>query len=200
MERAWAWRSASELPDGSGEISPCRAPRRQARFSLCPFPRRVASEIEDSRRPEERRNHLRSLRPAPLPPRLHARILLADDNLANQKLISLRLSQAGAEVVTAGNGEEALDRATEAALEGRPFDAVIMDMQMPVLDGYEAVRQLRARGFTKPILAVTAFAMSEDREECIRLGCDDFISKPIEWDRFMAKLTRLLRMSRPKLE
>ena len=95
-------------------------------------------------------------------------------------------------MVTVGNGKEALDRTDEAALEGHPFDAVIMDMQMPVLDGYEAVRQLRHRGFAEPILAVTAFAMSEDREECIGLGCDDFVSKPIEWDRFMAKLTRLL--------
>ncbi len=69
---------------------------------------------------------------------------------------------------------------------------MIMDMQMPVLDGYEAVRQLRSGGFSQPILAVTAYAMSEDREECLGLGCDDFISKPIEWDRFMAKLSRLL--------
>ncbi len=128
----------------------------------------------------------------PLPARLHARILLADDNQANQKLISLRLCQAGAEVVTADNGKEALDRTSEAAMEGRPFDAVIMDMQMPVLDGYEAVRQLRARGFTEPILAVTAYAMSGDREECIGVGCDDHLSKPIQWDRFLAKLTRLL--------
>jgi CheY-like chemotaxis protein len=67
-----------------------------------------------------------------------------------------------------------------------------MDMQMPVLDGYEAVRQLRAGGFKAPIVAVTAFAMSEDREECLRLGCDDFVSKPIEWDRFFAKLVGLL--------
>ena len=65
-------------------------------------------------------------------------------------------------------------------------------MQMPVVDGYDAVRQLRARGFTKPIIAVTAYAMTEDRDECLALGCDEFVSKPIEWDRFLAKLTRLL--------
>ena len=63
---------------------------------------------------------------------------------------------------------------------------------MPVLDGYEAVRQLRAGGFTSPILAVTAYAMSKDRDECLRLGCDDHISKPIEWDRFFRKLIQLL--------
>jgi two-component system CheB/CheR fusion protein len=123
---------------------------------------------------------------------LRARILLAEDNQANQKLISLRLSQAGADVVTVGNGKEALESTSEAAIEGNPFDAVIMDMQMPVLDGYEAVRQLRDRGFKKPILAVTAYATPGDRDECIGLGCDDFISKPIQWDRFMAKLARLL--------
>jgi PAS domain S-box-containing protein len=125
-------------------------------------------------------------------PRLDARILVTDDNEAIQQLMGVHLSRAGAEVVTALNGKEALDRAREAGEQGRPFDAVIMDMQMPVLDGYEAVRRLRAGGFSAPIVAVTAYAMSEDREECLRLGCDDFISKPIEWDRFFAKLTRLL--------
>jgi PAS domain S-box-containing protein len=174
-----------------GDITVQSAPASGSTFTLS-IPAARAKEIEDSRRPEESPEPP-ALAPArPLPPRLHARILLAEDNQANQKLISLRLSQAGADVVTAGNGKEAVDRTNEAALEGRPFDAVIMDMQMPVLDGYEAVRQLRARGFTEPILAVTAFAMSKDREECISLGCDDFISKPIEWDRFMAKLSRLL--------
>ncbi len=126
------------------------------------------------------------------PRRLDARILVADDNEANQQIIGLRLIQAGAEVVTALNGQEALDRVRDAREAGRPFDAVIMDMQMPVLDGYEAVRRLRAGGFTAPIVAVTAYAMSEDREECLRLGCDDFVSKPIEWDRFFSKLTRLM--------
>jgi len=118
--------------------------------------------------------------------------LLAEDHDANRQLITLRLNSIGAEVVPARNGKEALDLIGDAAEQGRPFDAVIMDMEMPVLDGYEAVRQLRAGGFTSPILAVTAYAMSKDREECLRLGCDDHISKPIEWDRFFRKLIQLL--------
>ena len=174
-----------------GDITVQSAPARGSTFTLSIAAPR-AQEIVARRRPDELPEPPAGAAARPLRPQLHARILLADDNQANQKLISLRLSQAGAEVVTAGNGKEALDRTSEASLEGRPFDAVIMDMHMPVLDGYDAVRQLRARGFTEPILAVTAYAMSEDREECIGLGCDDFISKPIEWDRFMAKLTRLL--------
>jgi PAS domain S-box-containing protein len=144
-------------------------------------------------RPEEETPAAPPLAAAPSPPpRLEARILVTDDNEANQELIGLRLIRAGAEVVTAFNGKDALDRAREAVEEGRPFDAVIMDMQMPVLDGYEAVRRLRAGGFTAPIIAVTAYAMGEDRDECLALGCDDFVSKPIEWDRLLAKLTRLL--------
>jgi CheY-like chemotaxis protein len=125
--------------------------------------------------------------------RLDARILVADDNEANRQLISLRLRRAGAEVEMASDGKEALDKTRESLEQGRPFDAIIMDMQMPVLDGYEAVRELRARGFTRPIVAVTAYAMSADREECLQLGCDEFVSKPIEWERFLSILERLLR-------
>jgi CheY-like chemotaxis protein len=125
-------------------------------------------------------------------PRLHARILLAEDHDANRQVITLRLNSIGAEVVPARNGKEALEQVRDAAEQGRPFDAVIMDMEMPVLDGYEAVRQLRAGGFTSPILAVTAYAMSKDREECLRLGCDEHISKPIEWDHFFRMLIQLL--------
>ncbi len=172
-----------------GDVAVQSTPGSGSVFTLS-IPAAGAEGIEDGGQHEES-PELAAAPRASSPP-LRARILLADDNPANQKLISLRLCQAGAEVVTAGNGKEALDRTSEAAREGRPFDAVIMDMQMPVLDGYEAVRQLRARGFTEPILAVTAYAMSEDREECIGAGCDDHLSKPIEWDRFLSKLARLL--------
>jgi CheY-like chemotaxis protein len=174
-----------------GDISVQSAPESGSTFTLT-IAAPPAKEVEGPSRPEESLTQSGFTGARPVSGRLRARILLAEDNLANQRLISLRLRELGAEVVTAGDGREALDRTNEAAATGRPFDAVIMDMQMPVLDGYEAVRQLRARGFSQPILAVTAYAMTEDREECLGLGCDDFISKPIEWDRFTAKLSRLL--------
>jgi CheY-like chemotaxis protein len=156
------------------------------------IPASVSDQPVESRQAEGVPEPLPVTASASRPPRLHARILVTDDNEAIQQLMGIHLTRAGAEVVTALNGKEALDRAREAGEQGRPFDAVIMDMQMPVLDGYEAVRRLRADGFSAPIVAVTAYAMSEDREECLRLGCDDFVSKPIEWDRLFAKLTRLL--------
>jgi PAS domain S-box-containing protein len=173
-----------------GDITVQSTPAKGSIFTVS-IPAAPAKKIENLRVPEKS-PETPSSAPADLLARLHPRILLAEDNEATLKLISLRLRQAGAEVVTAENGMEALDRTNDASREDHPFDLVIIDMQMPVLDGYDAVRQLRAGGFTKPILACTAFAMSEDRDECIGLGCDDFISKPIQWDRLMAKLTRLL--------
>ena len=122
----------------------------------------------------------------------NARILVADDNEANRHLMSLRLRKHGAEVVLAADGKEALDHVRESHEQNLEIDAVVMDMQMPVLDGYDAVRELRGGGFTKPIIAVTAYAMSEDREECLAIGCDEFVSKPIEWERFLSKLAKLV--------
>jgi CheY-like chemotaxis protein len=174
-----------------GDITVQSAPRVGSTFTLT-IPTGLPKEIEISRQPGGSQRPA-AFAPARSPsPRLHGRILVADDNEANRRLISLHLHRAGADVVTAGDGQEALDRTNEAIDEHRPFDAIVMDMQMPVIDGYDAVRELRARGFAKPIIAVTAYAMSEDRDECLRLGCDEFVSKPIEWDRFLAKLTRLL--------
>jgi PAS domain S-box-containing protein len=129
--------------------------------------------------------------PAPPGP-AGARIVLAEDHDANRQVIRTRLARAGCEVIEARNGKEVLERIREAADQGKAISAVIMDMEMPVLDGYEAVRQLRDGGFTFPILAVTAFAMDQDREECLRLGCDEYISKPVDWDLFFGKLRRLL--------
>ncbi len=113
------------------------------------------------------------------------RILLAEDGLDNQRLIGFHLKRAGALVTIAENGLLANQLLCEGGdinqplLEPPPFDLVISDMQMPVMDGYEAVAILRAKGFRRPILALTAHAMERDREKCIALGCDAHLTKPI---------------------
>ncbi len=174
-----------------GEITVRSAPKVGTTFTLAipaDLPEDVAQIQEPGRLPG-----LLSFESAPLHSRqLRGRILLAEDNDANRHLIGLRLNRAGAEVVAVRNGKEALDWVRDKAEQGQTIDAVVMDMDMPVIDGYEAVRRLRASGFTSPILAVTAYARSEDREECLGMGCDDYVSKPIEWDRFFRKLTELL--------
>ncbi len=111
------------------------------------------------------------------------RILLVEDNESIRRLLALLLRQAGVEVVAASNGRQAVDLALAARGDGPPFDWVLMDMQMPVLDGYEATSQLRALGYDGPIIALTAYAIAEHRDECLRFGCNDHVSKPVDWPR-----------------
>jgi Amt family ammonium transporter len=107
------------------------------------------------------------------------RILLVEDGEDNRKLIALTLRKCGFEVSFAENGQVGLELALEARATGEPFDLILMDMQMPVMDGYEATRQLRAASYHRPIIALTAHAMKGDRHRCLEAGCTDFATKPI---------------------
>jgi signal transduction histidine kinase/CheY-like chemotaxis protein len=112
-------------------------------------------------------------------PDLRGRVLLADDGVDNQRLLSAYLKQAGLVAEIANNGQEALERAL-----GGDFDLVLMDIQMPVMDGVEATRLLRAAGYARPILALTANVMKSDVARYREAGCDDVLAKPVNREAF----------------
>jgi signal transduction histidine kinase/ActR/RegA family two-component response regulator/HPt (histidine-containing phosphotransfer) domain-containing protein len=109
------------------------------------------------------------------------RILLVEDGETNRELITLVLTSAGAHVVCAENGQRGVD----LALAGS-YDLILMDMQMPVMDGYTATRELRKRNSTLPIIAMTAHAMRGDQEKCLEAGCSGYMTKPIRIDELLA--------------
>ncbi len=115
----------------------------------------------------------------PTPQTLSGRILLAEDGLDNQLLIATILKRQGLDVDVAKDGIEANDMAIRALNEKQPYDLILMDMQMPRLDGYGATAKLRHKGYSGPVVALTAHAMSGERERCLKVGCNDYLTKPI---------------------
>ncbi len=121
---------------------------------------------------------------------LHCRVLVVDDRREMRHLAQHMLEEAGAEVVCAVDGAKALDEVEAARGSGRHFDAIVLDMQMPVLDGYAAARELRRRGYEGPVIALTANAMKEDERKCLECGCDDYLSKPLERETLVNTVAR----------
>jgi CheY-like chemotaxis protein len=117
------------------------------------------------------------------------KVLLVEDNEMNRDMLSRRLIRRGFQVVFAMDGQQGIDLAHSE----RP-DIILMDMSLPVIDGWEATRRLKADDATRsvPVIGLTAHAMSGDREKAIEAGCDDYDTKPVELDRLIGKIERLL--------
>ncbi len=120
---------------------------------------------------------------------LCGKILLAEDGKDNQRLIATLLRQAGAEVVVVENGRLAVEKALAES-----FDVVLMDMQMPVMDGYEAMRTLRQQGYPQPIIALTAHALAGDHDRCLSAGATDYLPKPIDRAVLIGTVARHLKV------
>lgn len=118
-----------------------------------------------------------------------AKVLLVEDNEMNRDMLSRRLVRRGFEVIFAIDGQQGVDLA-----KSESPDIILMDMSLPVIDGWEATRRVKADNVTKgvPVIGLTAHAMSGDREKAIEAGCDDYDTKPVELERLIGKMEKLL--------
>ncbi len=118
------------------------------------------------------------------------KILLVEDNEMNRDMLSRRLVRNGFEIVMAVNGQEGLDLASSESP-----DLILLDMSLPIIDGWEAARRLKADAATAkiPVIALTAHAMVQDKQKALAAGCDDFDTKPVELPRLLEKINSLLQ-------
>ncbi len=118
-----------------------------------------------------------------------AKILLVEDNEMNRDMLSRRLVRRGHEVVVGEDGQKGVELASSETP-----DIILMDMSLPVIDGWEATRQIKAGAATAaiPVIALTAHAMASDRDKALAAGCDDYDTKPVELDRLLGKIAALL--------
>lgn len=120
-----------------------------------------------------------------------AKILLVEDNEMNRDMLSRRLERRGYQVVMAFDGEQGV-----AMAQAEKPDLILMDMSLPIIDGWEATRRVKANEATRhiPIIALTAHAMSDDREKAMQAGCDEYDTKPIDLERLLTKIQSFLPM------
>ena len=128
--------------------------------------------------------------------KLNCNILLAEDGPDNQRLISFVLQKAGATVTIVENGKLAVNKAVASIRNNSPFDLILMDMQMPKMDGYQATARLRSLGVEIPIIALTANAMEGDREKCLSVGCNYYATKPIDRIDLIKTISRAINQNR----
>lgn len=163
-----------------GDISVTSTPGRGSTFRLTIDPGDL-SNVPTMDSPQPAAGPAPPSLPPPIPRSLtDLRLLLAEDGPDNQRLIKHVLTKAGARVDLADNGARAVENALIAEASGRPYDLILMDVQMPEMDGHEATAALRAAGYAGPILALTAHAMAGDRDRCLEAGCNDYLTKPID--------------------
>jgi len=171
-----------------GDITAESTPDVGSRFSLTTRTGPLASGTFITTRPT---NVMKMVPPPSTEISVTGHVLVAEDNIDNQKLVSLLLRRSGAEVSIAENGQLAVDMALQ-----KPYDLILMDMQMPLMNGLEATQALRERGYRGTIVALTANATRNDVESCLAAGCDDFMSKPIDRQKLHETLARQMPRSR----
>jgi CheY-like chemotaxis protein len=122
-----------------------------------------------------------------------AKILLVEDDTLNREMVARRLAWEGYEVVTAQDGAEAVDLA-----QSEQPDLILMDLGLPILNGWQAVQRIKSAPNTHsiPIIALTAYALTEDRDASLEAGCDDYMSKPVDFARLQTKIQALLDRGR----
>jgi len=168
-----------------GEVSVKRRPDAGSIFTLM-----IPAGVDINAQPQLGEEHMKEYTNPSNPTSTKTyfgRVLIAEDAPANQKLILILLRKVGLEPVLVEDGKQAVEAAT-----GQSFDLIFMDMQMPVMNGYEATEALRRKGITTPIVALTANAMQGDEEKCLAAGCDGYLSKPIGQDKLHKVLARYL--------